>query len=420
MRCLCRLGQGSSFALFSAAKLAGSSTLRCFQIFVLTVPTVRLREKSENALIGRSCALLATKKVRNSSLVLATVINLILVSCSAAQASDQRRVSLVQGALRVAASQFSPSVRRAVVPRLTAEQRRALKRFCRRPHPVVLHGAIQEYAWGGYHQIPARMGVPNDRCDSYAELWFGAHPDGMTEAVLHDRRGKPVMVPVGALISYRPARVLSTRSIWRFGGQLPFLLKILDAREPLSIQVHPPLERAQRGFRREELEGISLADSDRIYKDANHKPEQAIALTDVYALHGFRPIDEIARVIADNPELRLIPQAKLFEPTDQRLKQLYRAMMTMSQERVNEVLEPLMVRVLREANGRAYAPSDARHWLLEADDAHSQDGRRDRGLFSVLLFNLVHLAPGGTIFTGAGKPHAYLHGTMVEIMSTLR
>ena len=46
-----------------------------------------------------------------------------------------------------------------------------------------------------------------------------------------------------------------------------------------------------------------------------------------------------------------------------------------------------------------------------------KDGNIDRGIFSIYLFNLVHLKKGEGIFQDAGVPHAYLEGQNVEIMA---
>ena len=94
-------------------------------------------------------------------------------------------------------------------------------------------------------------------------------------------------MPLDRLIAAAPEVLLGARVVRAFGAQLPFLFKVLAARQPLSIQVHPNLEQARAGFQRENRAGIPIDDDKRNYSDENHKPELLLALTDFYALRGF-------------------------------------------------------------------------------------------------------------------------------------
>ncbi|MEI9808695.1 MAG: type I phosphomannose isomerase catalytic subunit [Bacteroidota bacterium] len=69
---------------------------------------------------------------------------------------------------------------------------------------------------------------------------------------------------------------------------LPYLFKVLDVKDMLSIQVHPSRSSAEKEFARENREGIPLDSPKRSYKDANHKPELMVALGDFWLLHGFK------------------------------------------------------------------------------------------------------------------------------------
>ena len=75
----------------------------------------------------------------------------------------------------------------------------------------------------------------------------------------------------------------------RFGDTLPFLVKVLAADEPLSLQAHPSTEQAIEGFAREERMGIPVSAPNRNYRDRSHKPELMVALSQFEALAGFRP-----------------------------------------------------------------------------------------------------------------------------------
>merc|ERR1719330_954776 len=70
-------------------------------------------------------------------------------------------------------------------------------------------------------------------------------------------------------------------------AKLPFLLKVLSINKALSIQSHPDRALAER-LHRERPD---------VYKDPNHKPEIAIALTNFEALCGFRPLAEILELV---------------------------------------------------------------------------------------------------------------------------
>ena len=72
-------------------------------------------------------------------------------------------------------------------------------------------------------------------------------------------------------------------------GELPYLMKILSAARPLSIQTHPSESRAREGFAKENAAGIPIDARHRNYRDPHHKPELLCALTDFYALRGFVP-----------------------------------------------------------------------------------------------------------------------------------
>ncbi|MGN0902091.1 MAG: type I phosphomannose isomerase catalytic subunit, partial [Succinivibrio sp.] len=139
-----------------------------------------------------------------------------------------------------------------------------------------LNGVVKDYAWGGYCYIPMLLDkIPEGKPG--AEYWLGEHPAGT--ATLSD----------GTLLSKwfdaDPKNRLGEKVCAEYQNRLPYLLKVLDVREPLSIQVHPTLEQARAGYDREEKENRPA--NLRNYKDNNHKPELMLALSDFYLLHGF-------------------------------------------------------------------------------------------------------------------------------------
>ncbi|HEY0880625.1 MAG TPA: mannose-6-phosphate isomerase, class I, partial [Archangium sp.] len=151
-----------------------------------------------------------------------------------------------------------------------------------------LSNTIQPYAWGSPTAIPSLLGTTPDG-KPQAELWLGAHPSAPSST----ERGA-----LDAVIRARPDVLLGAAVTQHFGPQLPFLLKVLAAAQPLSLQAHPSLEQAKAGFAREEAAGTPRTAAHRNYKDANHKPEVICALTDFRALCGFRLVSDTVRLFS--------------------------------------------------------------------------------------------------------------------------
>jgi mannose-6-phosphate isomerase len=285
---------------------------------------------------------------------------------------------------------------------------------------LTLQGVVQHYDWGGHNFIPDLLGRENATRRPFAELWIGAHAKAPS---LADVGG--TLEPLDQLIAEAPVAILGQAANARFGGRLPYLFKILDVRKMLSIQAHPTLEQARRGFARENAGGIGLEASFRNYKDDNHKPEIGVALTEFWMLHGFRPLEQIAESFAQTPELgALMPdfpqrlvQAGHHDHEARRglLRELYSTVMTMPQERVDVLLNGLLARLLTKLSPDK---NSADYWALRAaENFPLPGGHRDRGIFSVYLLNLVHLLPGQGTFQPAGVLHAYLEGVNVELMA---
>ncbi|MFZ1161090.1 type I phosphomannose isomerase catalytic subunit, partial [Mycobacterium sp.] len=148
----------------------------------------------------------------------------------------------------------------------------------------LLRGAIRTYAWGSRTAIAEFTGRPVPAAHPEAELWLGANPGD--PAWLEEPGGEVSLLQ--AVIA-DPEGQLGAAARARFGDALPFLLKVLAADEPLSLQAHPSAEQATEGYLREERLGIPVNSSVRNYRDASHKPELLVALHQFEALAGFRP-----------------------------------------------------------------------------------------------------------------------------------
>ncbi|MEU5955276.1 mannose-6-phosphate isomerase, class I [Streptomyces sp. NPDC047525] len=260
-----------------------------------------------------------------------------------------------------------------------------------------LTNTIRPYAWGSTTAIAELIGV-EPTGEPQAEMWMGAHPGAPSRT----ERG-----PLDEVIDEDPGHELGRAAVARFGPRLPFLLKLLAAGAPLSLQVHPDLEQAREGYEDEERAGVPVDAPNRNYKDANHKPELICALTEFDGLCGFRDPVEAADLLAGLGVDSLKPYVDLLhaKPQEAALREVLTAVLTADPEEMAAT-----VTEVTEAAGRlggAYAPY--------AGIAHHYPG--DPGVIAAMLLNHVRLQPGEALFLGAGVPHAYLDGLGVEIMA---
>jgi mannose-6-phosphate isomerase len=269
-----------------------------------------------------------------------------------------------------------------------------------------LKGKIQHYAWGGSTYLPKLLAVPNPENQPFAEYWLGAHDNASAEL----EGAEPS--PLNKYIQRGPEVLLGAAVAGRF-GRLPYLLKILDVKDMLSIQVHPTKKNAELEFAAENKKGIALNAPHRNYKDDNHKPELMLALSEFWLLHGFKPEEELMRVLVAVPELKFLQPVFSMEG----YKGLYQKVMEMPQEEVNAVLKPLLDRIVPVYKEHRLRKQDEDFWAARAALTYNEGENIDRGIFSVYFFNLVNVHQGEAVFQDAGVPHAYLEGQNVEIMA---
>ncbi|MGZ5191534.1 MAG: mannose-6-phosphate isomerase, class I, partial [Flavisolibacter sp.] len=155
-----------------------------------------------------------------------------------------------------------------------------------------LKGVVQHYTWGGFFYIPQLLNMENKEEKPFAEYWLGAHPNHPSQIEKHP------LLSLDKIINENPATILGENVFKKFQS-LPYLLKVLDVRQMLSIQVHPDKKSAEQGFEDENKKGIAVYAYNRNYKDDNHKPEMAVALGDFYLLHGFKE-EKLLENILDN------------------------------------------------------------------------------------------------------------------------
>jgi mannose-6-phosphate isomerase len=197
----------------------------------------------------------------------------------------------------------------------------------------------------------------------------------------------------------------------RFGTRLPFLLKVLAADKPLSLQAHPTNEQAQAGFAAEEAAGVPRDDPTRTFKDPHHKPELLLALTPVEALCGFRPVEESLHCLAklQVPELKPTIAALARGGLRAAIPQL----ISLSGKRRTELVEAVAESAARFV--AAHDPEFINTYRWAASLAETYPG--DPGVVISLMCNHLKLAPGEAVFLPAGNLHAYLSGAGVEVMA---
>jgi len=279
--------------------------------------------------------------------------------------------------------------------------------------PYRLHNQIQNYAWGTRDNdafIPHLLQFDPEPGVPYAELWIGTHPKAPSQVELPDGS----MMLLHDWIAQEPWAALGKAVHAEFGG-LPFLFKVLSAAQSLSIQAHPNKAQAE-----------TLHEHDPAhYPDDNHKPEIAIALDHLTALMGFKPFDQLVSTLSRHPEIadfigretvdRIVATTT---PSDIIAGTLARELFAKLIQHAIEAPAVLGAAVdalaQRLAAGYDHA-TEAEKLFLELRERY---GSQDVGLFTLFLFNIVHLESGEGLFTEAGVPHAYLRGNIVECMAS--
>ncbi|MFJ3787830.1 mannose-6-phosphate isomerase, class I [Kitasatospora sp. NPDC090091] len=269
-----------------------------------------------------------------------------------------------------------------------------------------LVNTVRPYAWGSVTALPELLGQ-EPTGEPQAELWMGAHPGAPSRA---DRGEGPRALH--ELIAADPEGELGAAAVARFGPALPFLLKILAAGIPLSIQAHPTLDQARAGFAAENALGIPQDAPHRSYRDANHKPELICALGDFDGLCGFRRPAEAAALLSGLGVPALAPLIALLgaEDESEALRSTLVAVLTM-----DDATAEAAVRDTAEAVEKAAAEDPDGPYALYTRITRGFPG--DRGLIAGLLLNAVRLRAGEALYLGAGVPHAYLHGVCVELQA---
>jgi len=266
-----------------------------------------------------------------------------------------------------------------------------------------LSNPIREYAWGSRSAIAELLGQPAPSLRPQAEIWMGAHPSDPSRARC---RGDWILLP--DLLRENPVEILGEPVAARFGGELPFLFKVLAAAQPLSIQAHPDREQAREGFEREDAAGIDLGARERNYPDPRPKPELICALSPFSALCGFRSIREIARAFRDLEVDAFASEIDALEHDGdaEALERFFSTVWGAAGDRLTRAID----QAVKSAERRSDDP--AARWMTAIAALYPGDA----GVLAPLFLNLVSLAPGEAMYLRAGVLHSYLEGVGIEIM----
>ena len=257
---------------------------------------------------------------------------------------------------------------------------------------------IQHYHWGDYAFIPELQGrLKGDEPE--AELWVGAHPISPSRTV-ESNQG------LDDIISTDPQNTLGPQAS-DFQNELPFIMKILAIREPLSIQVHPNEQQAEEGFASTKS-GFTAAQS---YSSPRGKEEIVCALTQTDLKFGFREIKEIHSIIdaAGHSDFSRLKESLSEETPNESLKETIQKILSTDADTIRSITSSVLssdmsTTVINERETKYFTS------LVETYPD-------DSGLLLFLLMNFVTLEPGDFLYVSPGVTHAYLRGNVVEITS---
>jgi mannose-6-phosphate isomerase len=273
----------------------------------------------------------------------------------------------------------------------------------------LLEPVTQPYAWGSHTAIAELQGRPAPTAGPEAELWMGAHPSAPSGV---DRpAGRTTLDEV---IRADPAAELGAACAARFGGRLPFLLKVLAAEKALSIQVHPSRAQAEAGYHAENERGLAPGDKSRNYVDDWPKPEILCALTPFEVLAGMRATTDAAALLRALGVAELAPVAAELAGTADpaALTRALAAILTWPAAARGDLVSAVAAGCERLAAGTGQYTAACAAIAQVAGDHPG-----DLGVVAALLLRHAVLQPGQAVFMPAGGLHAYLRGTGVELLA---
>ncbi|XP_068637973.1 mannose-6-phosphate isomerase 2-like isoform X2 [Aristolochia californica] len=286
--------------------------------------------------------------------------------------------------------------------------------------PLRLRCSVQNYDWGqiGEESHVAKLfsrncQEPIDAGKPYAELWMGTHDSGpsfVMDSGIHDEMESTLSLK--SWIRENP-NALGEKVLAKWGSDLPFLFKVLSVAKALSIQAHPDKELARL------LHKFHPSN----YKDPNHKPEMALALTEFEALCGFVSFEELKSVLTTVPEIvelvgssaeqfLNIKEQDEVDKVKSALQLIFTQLMSTSKDTVLEMVNKMKARLDMQTKVRAL--TDKEKLALRLEEQYPADV----GVLAAFFLNHVQLEPGEALYLDANEPHAYIYGNCVECMAT--
>lgn len=269
----------------------------------------------------------------------------------------------------------------------------------------LLTNPSMDYAWGSPAAIPELMGLsPSSR--PVAEVWIGAHPAAPSTLEFGG-----CAVGLDSYIETHPFQALGCAADGGGVSSLPFMMKLLAAERPLSLQVHPTRAGAEEGFQREQAAGLSIHDPVRCYRDQSHKPEMLYALGPFELLAGFRRRDQVREVLGglDVPGLApVLATLDNFDP-ETALREGFATTLDTAPRLVAGLVESVVGQARRLRHDRPEY-----RLLTRLADAHPGD----LGIVAAMFLNHRMLTQGEAVFIPAGVVHSYVRGLGVEVMAT--
>ncbi|KAG6385897.1 hypothetical protein SASPL_154780 [Salvia splendens] len=301
------------------------------------------------------------------------------------------------------------------------------------PGIVRLRCSVKRYEWGkvGEESGVARLYASNsgeeiDGDEPFAEFWMGTHDSGPSTVVPNRqirtagvemeggfKRDHSNLVTLKDWIQQNPV-VLGDKVFQKWGPNLPFLFKVLSVSKALSIQAHPD----------KSLAAILHKQQPQVYKDDNHKPEMALALTEFEALCGFVGLEEIKSVLQNVPEItevvgtasanQVLRISK--EDGEKKRKDVLRSLFTKLMSASKAVISDAVFKLINRLNikRKVRGLTEKEELVLRLEKQYPGDV----GVIASFLFNYVKLKIGEALYLGANEPHAYLYGECVECMAT--
>jgi mannose-6-phosphate isomerase len=264
-----------------------------------------------------------------------------------------------------------------------------------------IKGKSRHYLWGGTEFIPNLLNLENSENQPFAEYWLGAHNSSPAKILT-----KPFCeANLLDIIDGDPQKCFGENSQ---SNTLPYLVKILDVKTMLSIQVHPSKKAAEEGYAIEEAKGIPLTADNRNYKDKNHKPELMYALSEFWLLHGFQTEEVIRQRLHARPIYS--PMLEILNASGS--KALFEWIVLNPKNEAHKIADNLFDILAFENESHKSSPD---FWIQKW---FKNDQSNRTGVLTLLLLNVVNLKKGDAIYQAPEMLHAYLEGQGIEVMAS--